>query len=284
MRATTEEREAVASLPQVRLFSLNAFREWAQEQRHHSLLGFLSLLVEQNFRCTTPSDGKESFSIFIEWIFLDQHWCDTVFSMRYQWNCSSFDSSLSLILLSFATKFVFVHNFVFFPLCFVFLVLYDSSPTVSWVIWFQIIKFLTIFCSTVTNLHINFMVQSLMICTDWCEILALYIRYFLRYSFWKISSTHTQISKTIEHKNLKFSLASLLPSKWIRIHNLAHNTFSFKNKFVDWLVKMWKIIQIFQCCKAFLQSLIFDDTLKKNFTLEKTPSDSFSGVFYNTIK
>lgn len=114
MRAATEEREAVASLPQVRLFSLNAFREWAQEQRHHSLLGFLSLLVEQNFKCTTPSDGKESFSIFIEWIFLDQHWCDTVFSMCYQWNCSSFDSSLSLILLSFATKFVFVHNFVFF--------------------------------------------------------------------------------------------------------------------------------------------------------------------------
>lgn len=118
MRATTEEREAVASLPQVRLFSLNAFREWAQEQRHHSLLGFLSLLVEQNFKCTTPSDGKESFSIFIEWIVLDQHWCDTVFSMRYQWNCSSFDSSLSLILLSFATKFVFVHNFVFFSLMF----------------------------------------------------------------------------------------------------------------------------------------------------------------------
>lgn len=114
MRAATEERETVASLPQVRLFSLNAFREWAQEQRHHSLLGFLSLLAEQNFKCTTPSDGKESFSIFIEWIFLDQHWCDTVFSMRYQWNCSSFDSSLSLILLSFATKFVFVHNFVFF--------------------------------------------------------------------------------------------------------------------------------------------------------------------------
>lgn len=41
---------------------------------------------------------------------------------------------------------------------------------------------------------------------------------------------------------------------------------------------MWKIIQIFQCYKALLQSLVFDDTLKKNFTLEKTTSDSFSKI------
>lgn len=61
---------------------------------------------------------KVSVFLLIDWIVLDQHWCDTVFSMRYQWNCSSFDSSLSLILLSFATKFVFVHNFVFFSLMF----------------------------------------------------------------------------------------------------------------------------------------------------------------------
>lgn len=96
--------------------------------------GFSIFAGWADFKCTTPSDGQESFSIFIEWIVLDQHWCDTVFSVCYQWNCSSFDSSLGLILLGFATKYVFVHNlfrFVFFSLMFCILGTLWFYPQVS---------------------------------------------------------------------------------------------------------------------------------------------------------